>query len=97
MNSYPLTDISTLGDLRDFLNKLSPDQLQQPTTAIGEAPAIRIRSVEVFAEDMWEGRGGGIEPLSAYKPPRHRPKDLKPPICLKAGTAMLYFEQEPES
>lgn len=53
-------------ELRDQLNALTAEQLEQPALAYNEDYTMRIHKVDIIQEDMVNPSGEGAEPASLY-------------------------------
>lgn len=79
--------IKTLADLKTQLEKLTPEQLQQPVRWSGEMRGGTIDTVWVLSEDHINPSGDGLEPVSAYDDDDDL--DLDGETRTPAGTVLL--------
>jgi hypothetical protein len=66
----------TYAELRDQLNRLTPEQLGMTAVWCGEDRGGAVRFLEVLAEDHINPSGDGMEPLSLYAKERAAEQDI---------------------
>lgn len=93
-------NFENLGQLKNFINSLSEDELKQPLRFWGEEIGGRISSAEILNDDYINPSGEGVEPRSPYLPggEYHEPGEdyQDEPIVIQKGTVMFWIDGSPD-
>jgi hypothetical protein len=78
----------TYQNLKDFVEKLTPEQLQMEVVIWGESTGGTIDFADVLQEDYVNESGEGLEPISVYKDDEDGRELI---VAFPAGTPVLMF------
>ncbi|TQI71788.1 hypothetical protein JM79_2737 [Gramella sp. Hel_I_59] len=84
-------EIRKFKDLKEFVNSLNENQLEQPVKFWGDEIGGEIHRAEVLKEDWINPTGDGLEPRSAYD---DEPEYEFEPAGIEKGSPVLSISQE---
>lgn len=79
----------TWRELKDFVNKLSDEQLDKVVRIWGDEKGFTIMAMHTLEEDYFNPSGEGMEPVSMYEDPEDWEQVKDEPILLTEGTPIL--------